>query len=294
MNNGKIGLVLEGGGMRGLYTVGVLDLFLDQNIQMDYVIGVSAGACHGISYVSNQRGRSYEINTRYLDDPRYLSFKNFIKTRSIFGMDFIFDKIPNELNVFDYDSFLSSRCEFVTGVTDVQTGKPVYFGKEELNYDATVLKASSSIPIFSPIVEYKGGHYLDGGTSDPIPVRKAIEDGCEQVIVVLTRDRNYIKSPESFRLVYKRVFRKYPEMVRLLDERQNIYNDTLQYLRTLEKEGRAIVIAPTKPINISRFEKNIESLEELYKMGMNDAKNVLPEIQKVMQEKIEQLGHNSK
>lgn len=278
MSNKKVGLVLEGGGMRGIYTTGVLDKLMDHEIQTDYVIGVSAGACHGASYVSNQRGRSYRVNIDYLGDSRYMSFKNYLKTKSIFGMDFVFDEIPNKLELFDYDYLLSSECEFVTGVTDVQTGKPVYFGKEHLNHDTTVLKASSSIPIFAPIVEYMGGKYLDGGTSDPIPVRKAIEDGCDQVIVVLTRDRNYVKPQESFRAIYKRAFKKYPEMVRLLDERQIIYNDTLQYIKTLEKEGRAIVIAPEQPIKISRFEKNLEVLKGLYDMGMNDTTKVLPEI----------------
>jgi len=278
LSNKKVGLVLEGGGMRGIYTVGVLDFLLDHDIQTDYVIGVSAGACHGASYVSNQRGRSYKINTEYLGDSRYLSFKNYLKTKSLFGMDFLFDEIPNKLNLFDYDHFLSSNCEFVTGVTDVQTGKPVYFGKEHFNHDNTVLRASSSIPIFSPIVEYKGGKYLDGGTSDPIPVRKAIEDGCDQVIVVLTRDRGYIKPQESFRTIYKRAFKKYPEMIRLLDERQQIYNDTLQYIKRLEKEGRAVVVAPAQPIKISRFEKNLEVLNGLYNMGMNDTAKLLPDI----------------
>lgn len=286
MSNKKVGLVLEGGGMRGIYTVGVLDLLLDYQIQTDYVIGVSAGACHGVSYVSNQRGRSFKVNTEYLDDTRYLSFKNYLKTKSIFGMDFIFDEIPNKLDLFDYDQFLSSKSEFVTGVTDVQTGKPVYFGKEHLNKDTTILRASSSIPIFAPIVEYQGGKYLDGGTSDPIPVRKAIEDGCDQVIVVLTRDRDYVKKPESFRMIYKRAFKNFPEMVRLLDERQDIYNDTLQYIRKLEDDNKAIVVAPSKPINISRFEKNIEVLRGIYDLGMRDASALLPVISKTVNENV--------
>lgn len=275
MKKEKIGLVLEGGGMRGAYTIGVLDHFLDEEIRTDYVIGVSAGACHGVSYVSNQRGRSYRINTNYVDDKRYVSFTNYIKTKSIFGMDFIFDEIPHKLDVFNYDSFFNSPSDFVTGVTDVLTGKPKYFGKEELNYNATILRASSSIPVFAPIVEYKGGKYLDGGTSDPIPVRKAFEDGCDKVIVVLTRERGYVKKPEQFRLAYKRVFRKYPEMIRLLDQRHDIYNETLQYLTELEHAGKAIIIAPSSPINISRFEKNIDNLNQVYQLGMKDSKKAM-------------------
>lgn len=271
MTNEKIGLVLEGGGMRGLYTIGVLDYFIDQQVMTDYVIGVSAGACHGVSYVSQQRGRSYRINTNYISDKRYVSFSNYVKTKSIFGMDFIFDEIPHKLELFDYEAFLSSSCEYVTGVTDVNTGQPYYFGKDDLNYDSTVLRASSSIPVFSPIVNYKGGKYLDGGTSDPIPVRKALEDGCDKVIIVLTRERGYKKSPEKFRFVYKKLFKDYPEMIHLLDKRHEIYNETLRYVHELEREGKAIVIAPSSPITISRFEKNMDKLEDIYHMGVKDA-----------------------
>lgn len=275
MKKEKVGIVLEGGGMRGIYTIGVLDHFLDEDIRADYVIGVSAGACHGVSYVSNQRGRSYRVNTNYLDDKRYVSLSNYFKTKSLFGMDFIFDEIPHKLDLFNYESFLESPCEFVTGVTDVPTGKPKYFGKQEINYDSTILRASSSIPVFSPIVEYKGGKYLDGGTSDPIPIRKAIEDGCDKLIVVLTRHRGYVKSPEQFRLAYKRIFRKYPEMIRLLDQRHQIYNETLQYLTKLEQDGKAIVIAPSSPINIGRFEKNKENLDPYYQLGIEDSKKAV-------------------
>ncbi|WP_042347715.1 patatin-like phospholipase family protein [Bacillus massiliigorillae] len=282
MTNEKVGLVLEGGGMRGLYTIGVLDWFLDQKITTDYVVGVSAGACHGVSYVSKQRGRSYRVNTNFLNDKRYVSFSNYIKTKSMFGMDFIFDEIPHKLELFDYDAFHASPCEYVTGVTDVSTGQPHYFGKEELDYDSTIIRASSSIPVFSPIVEYKGGKYLDGGTSDPIPVRKAIEDGCDKVIIVLTRERGYVKTPEKFRFVYKRMFKDYPEMIHLLDRRHEIYNETLGYISKLEKEGKALVIAPSSPITISRFEKNLDKLEDIYQMGLDDAKTAVAPLSEII------------
>lgn len=278
----KVGLVLEGGGMRGLYTTGVLDWFIDKRITTDYVIGVSAGACHGVSYVSQQRGRSYRVNTNYLGDKRYVSFSNYIKTKSLFGMDFIFDEIPHQLEPFDYDAFLASPSEYVTGVTDVATGQPVYFGKDALQYDSTVLRASSSIPVFSPIVEYEGGKYLDGGTSDPIPVRKALADGCDKVIIVLTRERGYVKTPEKFRFWYKRMFKHYPEMIRLLDRRHEIYNETLQYVAELEREGKAIVIAPSSPITISRFEKNLDKLEDIYRMGLKDAEAAFPPLSEII------------
>ncbi|MCI8650428.1 MAG: patatin family protein [Anaerotruncus sp.] len=271
----KTGLVLEGGGMRGLYTQGVLDCMIDAGFWADYVIGVSAGACAGVSYVSRQRGRSYRVSTTYGLDKRYLSLHSYFKTRSLFGMDFMFEEIPNRLDPFDYQTFAENPIEFVLAVTDVLTGKPVYFGKEHLNHDSTVLRASSSIPLFSPPVEYQGGLYLDGGIADPIPVRRALDDGCERLIVVLTRDRSYQKSPQGGRMVYRHAFRHYPQMIHALEQRHQLYNTTLQTIRELEREGVAVVIAPAEPVKISRFEQNMGKLRGLYKTGMLDAQKFL-------------------
>ncbi len=274
----KIGLVLEGGGMRGIYTVGALDIFSEYNYMPNYIVGVSAGACNGVSYASKQIGRGYRVIMNHIDDKRYVSWSNFIKTKSLFGMDFIFDEIPHQLDLFDYDTLLNSETEFVTGVTDVLTGKPTFFNKEEIAYNCTILRASSSIPIFSPIVEYKGGKYLDGGTSNPIPVDKAFEDGCDKVIVVLTQHRGYHKHPEKFRGIYKNAFKKYPEMIRVLDERHNVYNESLKQVYELEAQGNAIVIAPSVPITISRYEKSKVELEKIYQLGKLDAKLKIDEV----------------
>ncbi|MBP1556697.1 MAG: patatin family protein [Oscillospiraceae bacterium] len=267
----KTGLVLEGGGMRGMYTIGVLDHFLEQNINFDYVIGVSAGACNGISFVSNQKGRNFRVNTIHIRDKRYISLSNFFREGSLFGMDFLFDLVPNVLEPFDYDTFLSSPTEFVVGVTNVETGRPEYYVKSDFDHDTTALRASSSIPCFSPIVDYRGKKYLDGGTSDPIPFKKALADGCERIVVVLTRDRNYRKKPESMRPLYHHIFRKYPAMYEALDRRYLIYNRTLEELHELEREGKAIVIAPENPLEISRFENNPERLVAASKLGQKDA-----------------------
>lgn len=195
----KIGLVLEGGGMRGLYTAGVLDGLTDAHWLPDYVVGVSAGADNAASYLSGQRGRNFRINTDYLKDKRYLSVHNFLRTKSLFGMDFIFHEIPNKLDPFDYKAFASCPCAFEVGVTEVETGKTAFLGREPMEKgDFSALRASSSIPVFSPIVEIDGKKYLDGGTSDPIPVRRALEWGCDRVVVVLTRERGYRKKPEGF------------------------------------------------------------------------------------------------
>lgn len=274
----KTGLVLEGGGMRGVYTTGALDCFQDNGLTFDYVIGVSAGACHATSYLSGQRGRSFQINVEYSQDKRYISLGNYLRTKSVFGMDFIFHEIPDRLLPFDYEAMGKNPTEFVVGVTDVLTGQPFYFTNPKTDMVNTVVAASSAIPIFSPMVEIEGKQYLDGGTTDPIPVKKALEDGCDRVVVILTRPRGYQKQPEGFRKIYRRKFKKYPAMVEALDRRHEIYNDTLKFIETLEKEGRAIVLAQTSPIPIGRFEKDPAKLRALYELGMKDAANRLDEI----------------
>mgnify|MGYP002573237426 CR=1 FL=1 len=267
----KRGLVLEGGGMRGIYTIGVLDLFDEYGIWFDYVIGVSAGACNGASFVSGQRGRSLRINTGYLRDKRYLGLQSFVKTKSLFGMDFIFREIPDRLDPFDYKAFHAAPCEFVVGVTDVQTGGTVYFGKESMQGQCDVLRASSSIPVFSPPVAIQGREYLDGGTTDAIPVRKALADGCDSLVVVLTRQRGYQKRPEGMRSIYRRVLKGYPAVIEALDHRHEGYNETLRYLETLEQEKKALVLAPREAPLVGRFEKKREKLLALYQMGREDA-----------------------
>ncbi len=274
----KIGLVLEGGGMRGLYTVGVLDALMEQGLRVDEAVGVSAGACNGVSYVSQQKGRGLQVNLDYLGDKRYLSWSNFFHTRSLFGMDFIFEEIPDRLIPFDYQAFQRDPCDFWAGVTDVETGLPVYFGKADLVDNSRVIRASSAIPVFSPMVEYKGGRYLDGGTSAPIPLDKALEDGCDRLLVVLTRERSYVKQPEKFRWVYRWVFRRHPAMVQALDRRHQVYNQALEQLRQLEGEGRALVIAPKESLGLSRFEKNRERLLAAYREGLEQTKGQMGEI----------------
>lgn len=267
----KTGLVLEGGGMRGMYTIGALDRFLNAGIAFDYVIGVSAGACNGVSFVARQKGRNYRVNTRHILDKRYISLSNLIRERSLFGMDFLFNTVPNELEPFDYDTFLSSPTEFVVGVTDVHLGRPDYFTKEALDHDATALCASSSIPGFSPMVAFRGKQYLDGGTADPIPFKKALSDGCDRLVVILTRDRAYRKQPESLRPFYRVLYRQYPALIELLDRRYLIYNRTLEDLHALEEAGRALVLAPEKPLQIGRFEKDPRHLSAAAQLGYHDA-----------------------
>ena len=284
MNYLKTGVVLEGGGMRGLFTGGVLDCLMDEKITFDYCIGASAGACNGVSFLSGQRGRNARINLTYATDKRYVSLRNFLKTRSMFGMDFIFQEIPDKLDPFDYAAFQKNPTEFVTVVTDAETGTPFYFNKSEINGNSTVLRASSSIPVFSPVVEYKNGRYLDGGTTDPIPVAKALTDGCNKVVVVLTRDRNYRKQPESMRPIYKHILKKYPAMITALDKRHEVYNNTLDLLKKLEKDGTALVLAPPQEVTLSRFEKSPDKLQNLYQQGYNETKRLKKEIKNFLEQ----------
>ena len=278
----KIGLVLEGGGLRGMYTIGVIDEFLEKGIKFPYVVGVSAGACNGVSYVSEQKGRNFRINTEYITDKRYISINNFIKTKSLFGMDFLFDYVPNHLDIFDKETFIKSETDFKVGVTNVITGKSEFFGKEKIYENFDVIRASSSIPLFSPKVKIDNCYYLDGGTSCPIPIKQAFLEGCDKVVVILTREREYKKSPERFRPIYKKAFSDYPKMIELLDNRHNIYNETLEYIKECEQNGTAIVIAPKNPPKVDRFEKDKEKLTALYNEGINDAREKLDLVKELM------------
>ena len=195
----KIGIVLEGGGMRGIYTAGVLDFFINKNIYFPYVIGVSAGACHALNYLSGQKGRDKDIALKFLGDKRYLSFRNLIRTGEIFGFDFIFGELSEKLLPFDYKAFEKSKQELVVGVTNCITGQCEYFYKSKTStYEILkVVRASSSLPFISKEVIINGKAYMDGGISSSIPLKKAIDDGCEYNIVVLTRNKGYRKKPSK-------------------------------------------------------------------------------------------------
>ena len=211
-----------------------------------------------------------------IDDKRYLSFSSYLKTGSLFGMDFLFYDIPERLDPFDYESCFASKCDYRVGVTNIETGKEEYYGKEALKKESRniILRASVSLPIASPIVNIDGKKYLDGGIGDPIPIKKAYADGCEKVIVVLTRDRGYRKKASKGKWLFRLVYKKYPKLVKLLAERHILYNDTLEYIKEMEKENKAFVVAPDKPIEIDKFEKNKAKLFEVYKMGLADGKKV--------------------
>ncbi|NBI27776.1 patatin family protein [Chengkuizengella sp. YPA3-1-1] len=269
----NIGLVLEGGGLRGVYTAGVLDYFLEKDLSVPYIIGASAGACNATSYISKQIGRSKKVSIDYIDYPGYISVRNLITKRSMFGMDIIFDELPNKHEPFDYDTFHSSPQTFKIVVTDCITGEPIYFDKNCETKDVfTILKASISLPLITKVVKFGGYELLDGGIADPIPLKKSIEDGNKRNIVILTRNKGYEKKPESYRWILKaRYRRKYKGLMNTIINRHIQYNATLQYINDLEDKGDIFVFRP-KHLPVNSLEKDKIKLTQLYEQGIEDAK----------------------
>ncbi len=277
----KIGLVLEGGGMRGLYTAGILDAMLDKNFQVNGIIGVSAGALFGVSYVSKQRGRSLRYNQKYASDPRYMSFKSLITTGNFVNKDFAYYELPLKLDVFDEEAFSKSKIDFYATVTNVQTGKPEYLKIINATIQIEELRASSSLPFCSKIVKINDKLYLDGGISDAIPVNKCLEMGYDKVIVITTRPLNYRKT-KSNQLLPKIFYHRYPNFVKAINTRYQRYNDTLDQLQELEKQNKIFVIRPSKLIKINRLEKNPDKMQEIYNLGLQDFQDNYQALQKYL------------
>lgn len=267
----KLGMVLEGGGMRGVYTAGVLDFFMDQDFYPDGIIGVSAGACHATSYISKQKGRNYRVNTAYLKGKDYLSLHSLIKKGSLFGMDFIFHKIPEELDPFDYDAYQQAGIDFISVCTDMESGEAYYHIIQDPKTDIDYIMASSSLPLLAPPVERNGRKLMDGGVGDSIPIDFMRKRGYEKNIVVLTQCGNYRKGKNNLMPIIRRQYKDYPLFVQAMENRHIRYNETLDELKRLEKAGSVYIIRPRKPVTISRLEKNLDKLYALYREGYEDA-----------------------
>jgi len=266
----KVGLVLEGGAMRGMYTAGVLDGFLDNDVHVDGIVGVSAGACFGCNLFSKQRGRVLRYNTRFMRDPRNVSLLSLITTGDIINRKFAYYVIPTKYDVFDEAAFEAHGGEYWVVVTNVETGKPEYIRMHNLLRDIEAMRASASMPFVSRMVPLNGKRYLDGGISDSIPVRKALEMGYDKLIVVLTQPADYVKEPMNERLV-RAYYRKYPELVNTLVNRHATYNAQSEDVKRLEAEGRIFVIRPGQALDIDRLEKKPERLKAVYDLGLADA-----------------------
>lgn len=274
----KLGLVLEGGGMRGVYTAGVLDFFIDKNIYPDGILGVSAGACHACSYVSKQRGRAFKVNTDYLHSKEYMSFRSFIKTGNYFNENFLYHKIPDQLNLYDYDTFKKSNIKFYAVVSNLETGEPEYLECTDMHKDIDYVRASASLPLLSKIVEVNGKKVLDGGVCDSIPILKAQHMGYNKNIIVLTQSSNYRKGKNNLLPILKQVYKPYPKFIKALENRHMDYNNTLKRIENMEKNHEVFVIRPSSDVTIHRLEKNVDRLKDLYQQGYDDAKNCYQEL----------------
>lgn len=276
----KTALVLEGGAMRSLYTSGVLDVLMENNVEVDAVIGVSAGALTGANYISKQIGRSAKINIEFCDNSNYIGLKAIKNSKGLFGFNYLFNEISEVKNPFDVNAFNNSKCKFVVGATNCNTGKTEYFIKDNWNNIKKVIQASSSMPLVSSMVDINGVNYLDGAIDCNIPLNWALENEYEKIIVVLTRDEKYIKEPLSDKMkkIYSLVYKKYPELIKTMYSRPEEYNKLTNEIKALEVKGRVMVLRPAKPIEVERLEKDKEKLKELYEFGKKETKEKLEQI----------------
>lgn len=277
----KTGLVLEGGGMRGIYTAGVLDVFLENGIQFDGVIGVSAGAVHGCSFVSGQRGRSIRYYKKYCRHPRFMSWRNLLRTGDIVDEEFCYHLLPDTLDPYDYDAFHASHTEFYVVCSNVETGRPEYLRITDMKTQIDFMRASASLPVVSRIVHADGKKLLDGGCTDSIPLAAFMRMGFGRNVVVLTREEGYVKKPE-LQWLSQIYYRKYPKFLRALNLRPRTYNRSLHRIARLEKQGRVLVIRPSRPLTIERMSHSLKELEETYELGRKDAKKNLTELEQYL------------
>ena len=263
----KTALVLEGGGMRGVFTSGVLDAFMKHDLTFPYIVAVSAGACNGMSYVSHQPRRARISNIDYLARYKYIGLRHLVTQGCIFDRELLYDKFPNQYLPFDFDTFFSSPMTFEMVTTNCLTGQPMYLSERHDRQRALdIVRASSSLPYVSKIVDVDGIPMLDGGIVDSIPLQHAIDMGHPTNVLVLTRNRGYRNTGKDMKIP-RFIYRKYPRLRVALSHRLAAYNAQLEYVERMEDEGRVICIRPERPMEVDRIEKDISKLERLYEEG---------------------------
>jgi len=277
----KVGLVLQGGGMRGVYTAGVLDCFMDKGLYFPYVAAVSAGASNASAYLARQKGFGKKMHIDYLLDSRFLGIRSLLTERSLFGLEYILKELPKTLNPFSYDHFFQAKERFVVAATDCKTGQPVYFEKSDHHDEEffTAVKASCSLPFVSPMVNYQGKHLLDGGIADPIPLHKSIADGNEKHVIVLTSTPVPTqKPPERLRWLARTFYPRYPNLVNALWEHYRAFNETVERIHELERTGHVFVLRPGSYIPTKNIERDQQKLLALYEQGYLDAMDAYPRL----------------
>lgn len=278
----NVGLIAEGGGMRGAYTAGVLEAFLDHDLVFPYAIGVSAGANTLCSFLSKQKLRNKRLYTHWITDKRFIHWSNLFKEGAYFGMNFLFNDLPEHLDPFDFDTFAQTNTLFKVGVTNCLNGQCEYFEPTKVSslHEADrILQASSSLPFISKIVTINNIPYLDGGLTDSIPIAQSIADGNTRNVVILTRNANYRKSySKKMHHLARRYFKKYPKLSDAIGMRYKNYNETLDYLHQLEAENKVFILRPSEPLQVDRFEKDPDKLCLLYEQGYAEAISQLSEL----------------
>ena len=278
----KVGLVLEGGGMRALFTAGVLDTLLDvKELDIDGIVGVSAGALFGANYVSGQKERAIRYNKKYARDKRYMGLHSWITTGNAVNKDFAFYELPFKLDVFDQEKFKESKIEFHVVMTNVENGQAEYVLIEDVFEQMEYLRATSALPFASKIIEINGKKYLDGGISDSIPIDYCQSLGYDKIILVLTRPENSYKE-DKLNFLYKLVYRKYPNLVERLINMGKDYEVVLKKIKDLETENKIFVIRPPKVLKIGRLEKNEDKIQNVYDIGLNTGKKEIDNLLKYL------------
>ncbi len=281
----KKGLVLEGGAMRGMFTAGATDVMMENNIVFDGAVGVSAGAAFGCNYKSGQIGRAIRYNLRFARDKRYCSMWSLIFTGNLYSEKFCYHTVPEKLDIFDIDAFNKNPMEFYLVATDVTTGKPVYKKLEDCDTSCfDWVRASSSLPLVAKIVEIDGYKLLDGGIVDSIPIKFAESVGYEKNIVILTQPRSFVKEKSSGMSAMKFVLKKYPKVLEAIENRHNVYNETLEYIKKREAEGKVLVLSPPEALPIKRVEHNPEILKQVYETGRKTTEESLEKIKEFLKD----------
>jgi len=274
----KTGLVLEGGGMRGSYTAGILDYFMEKGLMFSSVYGVSAGALIGANFLCQQHGRGFRTLTGYIGNKEYSGVGNLIKCGNWFDPDFSYRRIPYELDPADFDTYAASPMKFYSVIANIETGQAEYHHIKDMRKEMDWLRASASLPLLSQPVVLAGQKYLDGGISDSIPLQRSMDDGNTKHVVILTQHRGFVKKPSSNKRLTRLIYRKYPNFIAAMENRHNMYNSQTELAYEMEKQGRAFVIQPENPVEIARLEKDVSKLKTLYDIGYRQAARIYDDL----------------
>lgn len=282
----KLGMVFEGGANRTIFSCGVMDVFLEENLMPDYFIGVSAGIAYGVSYLSGQKGRNLELMEKYMADKRYMGMRHLIdrSERAYYNTKFVFDEVPNRLLPFDYDSFAAYPGKVEAAVTNIHSGRAHYVEVPRGKDMRDTLVASCALPVLFQPVKLGNHYYLDGGIADSIPYEHALKEGCDKLIVVLTRERGYVKKKERAVSFTNRLYRRYPKIVEDMELRPERYNESMKKLMELEKEGKVFVIAPETTYGVGRTETDTKKLRQLYDEGARIAREQMQALRNYLEE----------